>query len=95
MFAWAARIGSRGASLIGRILDRIALAHVEAEHGEAIPHVLRQRRGHVDDSAARMGQDQAARQKMQLRFEPGRNGAQGIDARGIVGGPCDCISGRR
>ena len=50
-------------------------------------HVLRQRRGHVDDSAARMGQDQAARQEMQHGFEPGRNRAQRIAARRIVGGP--------
>ena len=37
---------------------------------------------------ARMGQDQAARQKMQLGFEPGRNGAQTDRSRaGSFGGP--------
>ena len=36
---------------------------------------------------ARMGQDQAARQKMQLGFEPGRNGAQRIAAGRVVRGP--------
>ena len=41
ILACAARIGSLGgASLIGRVLDRIALRDVEAEHVEALLHVL-------------------------------------------------------
>ena len=50
MLARAARIGFFGpCSLIGRVLDRVARGRLEAEHVEALLHVLRQRRGHVDD----------------------------------------------
>src|SRR3984957_5328778 len=88
MFACAARIGSRGASFISRIrrvLDRVALSLVEPEHGEAFLHMLWKRRSYIDDSAARMGQRQAARQEMKLGFEPRRNGAQRIVTGRIIG----------
>src|SRR6202021_3509538 len=98
MFACAARIGSlllsiprRGVggegSRIRRVLDWIALGLIEAEHGEAFFHVLRERRRHVNDALTRMGQNQATRQKMQLGFETGRNGPQRIVPGWIVRGP--------
>src|SRR5271166_3047966 len=85
MLAWAARIGSRG-SFIGRVLDRIARGRLEAEHVEALLHVLGQRRGHVDDSAARMRQDEPPREQMQFWLDPWRDSAQGIAAGRVVGG---------
>src|SRR6478752_6440510 len=98
MFACAARIGSLPVSpapgsgvggegsRIGRILDRIALVLVKAEHGEAFFYVLRKRRRHVNDSVTRMGQDQPARQKMQLGLKPWRDRAQRVGARRVVRG---------
>src|ERR1700735_3570257 len=91
MFACAARIGSLPPGPVGkgsrirRVLDRVALILVKAEHGEAFLHMLRKRRRHVNDSLTRMGEDQAARQEMQLGFETRRNGAKGIVPGRIVG----------
>ena len=71
MFLCAARIGSPGekSSLIGRVFDRIARFHVEAEHVEGLLHMLGQWRGNIDDACSRMRKDQAARQQMQFGLQ--------------------------
>src|SRR5690606_22080985 len=55
-----------------RIFDRVEAGCLEAEQIPRLQHMWRQRRGHVNSPAPRMGNRYAARQKMQTFLQSAR-----------------------